>query len=54
MAGRQTQRGKPALRDARKTLRDDMKQAPRTDFWQERIKPGTGSATRVGQTPIRS
>lgn len=50
MAGRQTQRGKPALRDARKILRADMKQAPREDYYQERIKRGR----RVGATPIRS
>jgi hypothetical protein len=50
MAGRQTQPGRPALRAARKILRADMKQAPREDYYRERIKPGT----RVGATPVRS
>lgn len=50
MAGRQTQRGKPALRDARKILRADVKQAPRVDWDRERTKPGM----RDGPTPIRS
>jgi len=50
MAGRQTQRGKTALRDARKILKADMKAAPRQDYYQERIKPGS----RVGATPVRS
>ncbi len=50
MAGRQTQRGKPALRDARRILKADVKQAPRQDYDRERIKPGM----RDGPTPIRS
>jgi hypothetical protein len=50
MAGRQTQRGKSALRDARRILKADMKQAPRHDYNRERIKPGM----RDGPTPIRS
>jgi hypothetical protein len=50
MAGRQTQRGKPALRDARKILRADSKLAPRVDYNRIREKPGM----RDGPTPIRS
>jgi len=50
VAGRQTQRGRPALRDARRILRADMKQAPRQDWDRERVKPGM----RDGPRPIRS
>jgi hypothetical protein len=50
MAGRQTQRGKPALRDARKILRTRMREAPQTDWDRERTKPGM----RDGARPIRS
>jgi hypothetical protein len=50
MAGRQTQRGKTALREARKILRADMKDAPRHDYNRVRVKPGM----RDGPTPIRS
>lgn len=50
MAGRQTQRGKPALARARRILRADVKDAPRQDFDRERTKPGM----RDGPRPIRS
>jgi hypothetical protein len=45
MAGRQTQRGKAAQRQARKILRADQRQAPRLDYDRVRTRPGKRELT---------